>query len=341
MPSSGTGEPPREARVSGESALASASTDASSDNAKHALDDVQVASTISSPPPPPDRVCSPPATVELADVALDDTLLHTKPSLRSSSLRATASARGPGGNDPHSDSKDYWRQLRSRKVMRQLQTMAKISAWGLKLGDLEDKRNARNAFEERRVGSGEWDELPRGDAKGTELNMEKQRTKQKSEAGTSDAELGRHSNSDDDDEKEIQQEDLDELEDKLSAWLQCSGLHTIDKWVLNYRKHPSCWAALLMMHGVPEVSGRLRAKVENYAIYSALFLSCTIQAVMSPPVVMQCDEREFASESTERQCQVTRRIAVYALLGAGTCRGFPKSRHLRLMPLRDYTTAPT
>ena len=41
--------------------------------------------------------------------------------------------------------------------------------------------------------------------------------------------------------------------------------------MLNYKKHPSCWAALLMMHGVPEVSGRLRAKVENYAIYSALF----------------------------------------------------------------------
>ena len=111
-------------------------------------------------------------------------------------------------------------------------------------------------------------------------------------------------------------EDLDELEDKLSAWLQCSGLHTVDKWVLNYRKHPSCWAALLMMHGVPEVSGRLRAKVENYAIYSALFLSCTIQAAMNPPEVMNCPEREFDSDAAEWQCRVTRRVAVYALLGA-------------------------
>ena len=111
-------------------------------------------------------------------------------------------------------------------------------------------------------------------------------------------------------------EDLDELEDKLSAWLQCSGLHTVDKWVLSYRKHPSCWAALLMMHGVPEVSGRLRAKVENYAIYSALFLSCTIQAVMSPPDAMQCADREFDTEAASVQCQVARRVATYALLAA-------------------------
>ena len=79
---------------------------------------------------------------------------------------------------------------------------------------------------------------------------------------------------------ELEPEEIDEKEDKLAAWLQCSGLHTVGKWVLNYRKHPSCWAALLMLHGVPEVSGRLRAKVENYAIYSALFLSCTIAAVI-------------------------------------------------------------
>ena len=44
-------------------------------------------------------------------------------------------------------------------------------------------------------------------------------------------------------------EEIDEKEDKLAAWLQCSGLHTVGKWVLNYRKHPSCWAALLVLHG--------------------------------------------------------------------------------------------
>lgn len=59
-------------------------------------------------------------------------------------------------------------------------------------------------------------------------------------------------------------EEIDEKEDKLAAWLQCSGLHTVGKWVLNYRKHPSCWAALLVLHGVPEVTGRLRAKVSLF-----------------------------------------------------------------------------
>ena len=61
-------------------------------------------------------------------------------------------------------------------------------------------------------------------------------------------------------------EEIDEKEDKLAAWLQCSGLHTVGKWVLNYRKHPSCWAALLVLHGVPEVTGRLRAKVSLFFI---------------------------------------------------------------------------
>ena len=51
-----------------------------------------------------------------------------------------------------------------------------------------------------------------------------------------------------------------------SAWRQCSGLHTVSEWVQAYHKHPAGWAALLMIHGVPEVTGRLRSKVENYAI---------------------------------------------------------------------------
>ena len=60
-----------------------------------------------------------------------------------------------------------------------------------------------------------------------------------------------------DGEKEGEEEDMDEMDEmevKLAAWLQCSGLHTVGRWVLNYRKHPSCWAALLMLHGVPEVA---------------------------------------------------------------------------------------
>ena len=62
-----------------------------------------------------------------------------------------------------------------------------------------------------------------------------------------------------------------DLQEELEQWRRCSGLHTVQEWVLNYKKHPAGWAALLMIHGIPEVTGRLRSKVENYAIYSALF----------------------------------------------------------------------
>ena len=216
-----------------------------------------------------------------------------RPSLRgdasaSSLLAGASSSRAHVRED---GTKDYWRQLRSRAVMRQLSVMAKLSSRGMRLTELEKARagNEKGARETSPEGSVE------GNAR------EGKRASDPTGAVV---------------EPEPEPEDLDELEDKLSAWLQCSGLHTVDKWVLNYRKHPSCWAALLMMHGVPEVSGRLRAKVENYAIYSALFLSCTIQAVMSPPDVMQCAERDFDSRAASAQCQVTRRIATYALLAA-------------------------
>jgi hypothetical protein len=42
-----------------------------------------------------------------------------------------------------------------------------------------------------------------------------------------------------------------------------------------------------MIHGVPEVTGRLRSKVENYAIYSALFLSMSIALLVDPPDALQ------------------------------------------------------
>ena len=168
--------------------------------------------------------------------------------------------------------------------------MAKVSSRGLRLSELEQARGEKSAEERRpeeRVEATAHEGKP---------------------AAADPIEISAS--------RDEPPEDLDELEDKLSAWLQCSGLHTVDKWVLSYRKHPSCWAALLMMHGVPEVSGRLRAKVENYAIYSALFLSCTIQAVMSPPDAMQCADREFDTEAASVQCQVARRVATYALLAA-------------------------
>ena len=235
--------------------------------------------------PPTEEEALPPSDasggpdVDAANVAAETRT--ARPSLRgdasASSLLAGASS---SRAHVHEDgTKDYWRQLRSRAVMRQLSVMAKVSSRGMRLTELEKARA--------------------GKEKGA---------RETSSEGSVEANAAV--------EPELEPEDLDELEDKLSAWLQCSGLHTVDKWVLNYRKHPSCWAALLMMHGVPEVSGRLRAKVENYAIYSALFLSCTIQAVMSPPDAMQCSERDFDTKAASAQCEVTRRIAVYALLAA-------------------------
>ena len=235
--------------------------------------------------PPTEEEALPPSDasggpdVDAANVAAETRT--ARPSLRgdasaSSLLAGASSSRAHVRED---GTKDYWRQLRSRAVMRQLSVMAKVSSRGMRLTELEKARAGKE--------KGARETPSEGSVEGNAAV-----------------------------EPEPEPEDLDELEDKLSAWLQCSGLHTVDKWVLNYRKHPSCWAALLMMHGVPEVSGRLRAKVENYAIYSALFLSCTIQAVMSPPDAMQCSERDFDTKAASLQCEVTRRIAVYALLAA-------------------------
>ena len=235
--------------------------------------------------PPTEEEALPPSDasggpdVDAANVAAETRT--ARPSLRgdasaSSLLAGASSSRAHVRED---GTKDYWRQLRSRAVMRQLSVMAKVSSRGMRLTELEKARAGKE--------KGARETPSEGSVEGNAAV-----------------------------EPEPEPEDLDELEDKLSAWLQCSGLHTVDKWVLNYRKHPSCWAALLMMHGVPEVSGRLRAKVENYAIYSALFLSCTIQAVMSPPDAMQCSERDFDTKAASAQCEVTRRIAVYALLAA-------------------------
>ena len=40
----------------------------------------------------------------------------------------------------------------------------------------------------------------------------------------------------------------------LEWWRKTNGLHTVQKWCTNYKKHPAGWGALLMIHGVPEVS---------------------------------------------------------------------------------------
>lgn len=69
----------------------------------------------------------------------------------------------------------------------------------------------------------------------------------------------------------------------LAYWRKTSGLHTVSEWCQNYHDHPGAFGALLMIHGVPEVSNRLRAKVDNCAIYSALFLSASLSVIFSPP----------------------------------------------------------
>ena len=57
-------------------------------------------------------------------------------------------------------------------------------------------------------------------------------------------------------------------------------------------------------------------KVENYAIYSALFLSCTIAAVMDPPPAMDCERREFDGDYEKYRCEVAKRVAAYALIAS-------------------------
>eukprot|EP00413_Alexandrium_margalefii_P027866 CAMPEP_0204570348 /NCGR_PEP_ID=MMETSP0661-20131031/38266_1 /ASSEMBLY_ACC=CAM_ASM_000606 /TAXON_ID=109239 /ORGANISM="Alexandrium margalefi, Strain AMGDE01CS-322" /LENGTH=465 /DNA_ID=CAMNT_0051578527 /DNA_START=48 /DNA_END=1443 /DNA_ORIENTATION=+ len=94
----------------------------------------------------------------------------------------------------------------------------------------------------------------------------------------------------------------------LDTWVRSSGLHTVSKWVTNYRKHPAGWGALLAILGIPEVTARLRSKVDNYSIYSALFLSMSITLVTDAPdsVTRNC--------GSDWECSVRKRL--YALLFA-------------------------
>lgn len=100
----------------------------------------------------------------------------------------------------------------------------------------------------------------------------------------------------------------------LEWWKRTSGLHTVEKWVSNYKKHPAGCGALLIIHGIPEVTGRLRSKVENYSIYSALFLSVSMSLFADPPsiVATQCDDLDGAERW---ECEIQRRIYFYCLGG--------------------------
>jgi hypothetical protein len=100
-------------------------------------------------------------------------------------------------------------------------------------------------------------------------------------------------------------------EEMLDFWKRTHGMHTVDKWVMNYRKHPAGWGALLMIHGVGEMTSRLRSKVENYAIYSALFLSMSIALVADPADFIFDDCNDLL-------CEVQKRVYFYGLsIGTG------------------------
>jgi len=53
-------------------------------------------------------------------------------------------------------------------------------------------------------------------------------------------------------------------DDAFADWYRkTSGMHTVETWLQNYQKHPYAWGALIMIHGVDEVSARLRSKVSR------------------------------------------------------------------------------
>lgn len=72
-------------------------------------------------------------------------------------------------------------------------------------------------------------------------------------------------------------------DDSTQDWYRkTAGMHTVQKWLENYQKHPYGWGALMMIHGTDEVCFRLRTKVENYAVYAALFLSASLVLILAP-----------------------------------------------------------
>eukprot|EP00928_Gymnodinium_smaydae_P082620 TRINITY_DN6593_c0_g2_i1.p1 TRINITY_DN6593_c0_g2~~TRINITY_DN6593_c0_g2_i1.p1 ORF type:complete len:329 (-),score=37.88 TRINITY_DN6593_c0_g2_i1:436-1422(-) len=100
----------------------------------------------------------------------------------------------------------------------------------------------------------------------------------------------------------------DEKDAKLRDWFKrTSGLHTVEQWATNYLNHPAGWGALLMIHGVPEITGRLRNKVENFAVYSALFLASAVAALIAPPdKIVSCTEG--------LGCAIRNRVFFYSLI---------------------------
>merc|ERR1719296_109916 len=50
--------------------------------------------------------------------------------------------------------------------------------------------------------------------------------------------------------------------------------------------HQCNWAKLCMIHGSAEVRNRIQTRLDNYAIYSALFLGISMMLLASPPEKM-------------------------------------------------------
>jgi len=100
----------------------------------------------------------------------------------------------------------------------------------------------------------------------------------------------------------------------LETWRKCSGIQNVEAWAKNYGAHPGGWGALLLIHGIPEVTARLRSKVDNFAIYSALFLSVTIPVMFENSKLSAMNDSEWA-HGTLNSClhEVRRRVVMYGI----------------------------
>ncbi|GMH94589.1 hypothetical protein TL16_g12948 [Triparma laevis f. inornata] len=97
---------------------------------------------------------------------------------------------------------------------------------------------------------------------------------------------------------------VDMEDESFTSWYRkTAGMHTVETWLSNYKRHPYAWGALIMIHGVNEVSARLRSKVENYAVYSAVLLSASVVLFAFTEINQHFDEAHW----------VLKRIYLYAL----------------------------
>lgn len=91
---------------------------------------------------------------------------------------------------------------------------------------------------------------------------------------------------------------VDMEDESFTSWYRkTAGMHTVETWLSNYKRHPYAWGALIMIHGVNEVSARLRSKVENYAVYSAVLLSASV-------VLFAFTEINQVSDVERKRCKI-------------------------------------